>query len=98
MWHWTGLAVFTLTLPPAALAVLTGRVPHRLRTRPASMCPLGLALPALHAGAPINALPRMTDTSPTATLAATATAGTLAVSACVTVAAVTTRSVRATVR
>ncbi|MCX5006738.1 hypothetical protein OHB05_29570 [Streptomyces sp. NBC_00638] len=28
-WHWTGLAVFSLTLLPAGLALLTGRMPHR---------------------------------------------------------------------
>jgi hypothetical protein len=31
-WHWIGLALFSLTLLPAGLAIITGRIPERLRT------------------------------------------------------------------
>lgn len=46
-WHWTGLAVFSLTLLPAGLALLTGRIPHRLHAclAPATPARLGPALP-----------------------------------------------------
>ncbi|MFC6137665.1 hypothetical protein [Streptomyces spororaveus] len=42
-WQWTGLAVFSLTLLPAAAATWAVRVPRRLRRRPAPVRPRGWA-------------------------------------------------------
>ena len=48
MWQWTGLAVFSLTLLPAGIALLTGHVPQRLHSRLAPMRPRGIALLAFY--------------------------------------------------
>ncbi|MEU4093970.1 hypothetical protein [Streptomyces sp. NPDC026673] len=82
-WHGIGLAVFSLTLLPAGLALVAGRVPARLRPRLAPMRPRGSALLALYAVAPLNAIPRLTGASEAVTLACTVAGGVLAVTGCV---------------
>ncbi|MEU8849707.1 hypothetical protein AB0C70_26475 [Streptomyces sp. NPDC048564] len=79
IWHWTGLAVCSLTLLPAALALITRRVPQRLHSRLAPMCPRGWMLLALYMAAPLNAVPRLVGASPGLIMAATAVAGVVAV-------------------
>ncbi|MFZ4161437.1 hypothetical protein ACOZDE_23895 [Streptomyces griseoincarnatus] len=82
-WHWIGLAlIFSLTPFPADLAMITGRIPERLRTRLTPTRTRGWAVLALYAVAPLNAIPRMAG-SPAITLAATAVAGIVAVTGCV---------------
>jgi hypothetical protein len=71
IWQWIGLAVFSVTLLPAGVALLTGRVPQRLRPRLAPMRPRGLAFLAFYAAAPLNAIPRLVGASPSVILAAT---------------------------
>ncbi|GHA97546.1 hypothetical protein ACIQRS_25195 [Streptomyces termitum] len=78
-WQWTGLALFSLTVLPAGVAMATNRVPERLRHRLAPVRPRGRALLLIYATAPFNALPRMTGASPDLTLACTAAGGLLAV-------------------
>ncbi|MFK4101494.1 hypothetical protein ACI2L1_15695 [Streptomyces sp. NPDC019531] len=51
-WHWTGLVFFSLTLLPTGLALVSGRIPHRLRHRLAPMRPRGWTLLGLYAVAP----------------------------------------------
>lgn len=81
-WHWTGLAVFTATLLPAGLALVSARVPHRLRHRLAPTRPHGWALLALYAVAPLNTIPRLAEAPPVIILVATAAAGVVAVTGC----------------
>ncbi|MEV6408973.1 hypothetical protein AB0M58_39600 [Streptomyces bobili] len=83
IWQWTGLAVFSVTLLPAGIALLTGHVPQRLHSRLAPMRPRGIALLAFYTAAPLNALPRLAGASTTVTLAATAPAGLLTCAGCV---------------
>ncbi|WP_318217349.1 hypothetical protein [Streptomyces sp. SCL15-6] len=82
-------------LLPAALALITGRVPQRLRSRLAPTRPRGWALFALYLAAPLNAVRRLAGASPGLTLAATAAAGTLAVTGCVGAALAAHRATRA---
>jgi hypothetical protein len=82
IWHWTGLAVFSLTLLAAGFALLTGRVSHRRYARPSPARPRAWAPPALRAVAPLNTVPRIADAPPRITLAATAAAGAAAVAVC----------------
>ncbi|MDW4910589.1 hypothetical protein RB628_36020 [Streptomyces sp. ADMS] len=81
-WHWIGLALFSLTLLPAGLAMVTGHVPKRLHLRLTPAPPRGWAVLALYAAAPLNAIPRLAGASPAITLAATATAGIVATTGC----------------
>ncbi|MGQ4475740.1 hypothetical protein [Streptomyces sp. SAS_276] len=81
-WQWIGLVFFSLTLLPAGLALLTGRIPRRLRYRLAPMRPRGWGLLALYAVAPLNAVPRLADAPPLIILVATATAGVVAAAGC----------------
>lgn len=81
-WHWIGLVSFSLTLLPAGLALVSGRIPQRLRHRLAPMRPRGLALLALYAVAPLNTVPRLAEAPPVITLVATATAGLVAAAGC----------------
>ncbi|MDX3238578.1 hypothetical protein PV392_23390 [Streptomyces sp. ME03-5709C] len=92
IWHWIGLAVFSLTLLPAGVALVVGRVPARLRPRLVPMRPRGSALLALYAVAPLNAIPRLAGASDTFTLAATATGGVMATAGCVLVGVSTQRA------
>ncbi|WP_370417633.1 hypothetical protein AB8O64_02525 [Streptomyces sp. QH1-20] len=96
IWHWTGLAVFSLTLLPAGLALLTGRIPVRMQARLTPTRPRGWALLTLSAAAPINTIPRLADAPPAITLAATATAAMTAAAGCVLAAAATFRTAKAT--
>ncbi|MFI1733811.1 hypothetical protein ACH40E_32280 [Streptomyces acidicola] len=96
IWHWTGLAVFSLTLLPAGLALVTGRIPNRLHARLAPARPRGWALLGLWATAPLNTIPRLADAPPAITLAATATAGAVAVAGCVLAVAASLRAPKAT--
>ncbi|MGY0070450.1 hypothetical protein ACWZEH_27455 [Streptomyces sp. QTS137] len=82
-WHRIGLILFSLTLLPAGLIMVTGHVPERLRTRLAPSAPRGWAVLALYAAAPLNTVPRLAGASPAITLAATATAGMVAAGGCV---------------
>ncbi|MFJ3821694.1 hypothetical protein [Streptomyces nodosus] len=95
-WQWTGLALATLTLLPAGVALVTGRVPDRIRTRPASMRPVGRALLAIYAAAPLNAVPRLAGAPDSVTLAATAVGGMAAVAGCVLLAMATRTSASST--
>ena len=61
IWHWTGLVFFSLTLLPAGLALVSGRIPRQLRHRLAPLRPRGLALLALYAVAPLNTVPRLAE-------------------------------------
>jgi hypothetical protein len=81
-WHWIGLALFSLTLLPAGLAMITSRIPERLRTRLTPTRARGWAVLALYAVAPLNTIPRLAGASPAITLAATAVAGIVAVTGC----------------
>ncbi|WP_338900084.1 hypothetical protein WBG99_34180 [Streptomyces sp. TG1A-60] len=85
-WHWIGLAFFSLTLLPAGLAMVTGHVPERLRSRLAPARPRGWALLAGYAAAPLNTIPRLVEASPAIISAATATAGIVAATGCLFVA------------
>jgi hypothetical protein len=82
IWHWIGLAFFSLTLLPAGLALISGRIPRPLRHRFAPMRPRGLALLALYAVAPLNTVPRLAEAPPVITLVATATAVIVAAAGC----------------
>ncbi|WP_149830420.1 hypothetical protein [Streptomyces tailanensis] len=96
IWHWIGLAVFSLTLLPAGPALLTERIPRRLHARLAPTRPRGWALLALWAAAPLNAVPRLVDAPPAITLAATATAGVVAAAGCAWVAVAALRAEKVT--
>ncbi|MFI5763098.1 hypothetical protein [Streptomyces sp. NPDC051563] len=78
-WQWIGLALFSLTLLPAALAMLADRVPRRWRGRLAPVRPRGVALLLIYALGPVNAIPRLAGASPDTTLMCTAVGGGLAV-------------------
>ncbi|WP_319052583.1 hypothetical protein [Streptomyces europaeiscabiei] len=95
IWHWIGLVFFSLTLLPAGLALVSGRVPHRLRRRLAPMRPRGLALLTLYAVAPLNTVPRLAEAPPVITLVATATAAIVAAVGCTYAALAPRRVVRA---
>ncbi|MFE9629329.1 hypothetical protein [Streptomyces sp. NPDC006527] len=97
IWQWIGLAVFSFTLLPASVALLTGRVPQRLRSRLDPMRPRGLALLAFYAAAPLNAVPLLADASPSITLAATGLAMAVVLAGCIVVIIATERT-RATPR
>ncbi|WEH16456.1 hypothetical protein [Streptomyces sp. VNUA24] len=83
IWHWIGLIFFSLTLLPAGLALVSGRIPRQLRHRLAPMRPRGLALLALYAVAPLNTVSRLAEAPPVITLAATATSVIVAAVGCV---------------
>ncbi|MBX9396118.1 hypothetical protein K4749_21560 [Streptomyces sp. TRM72054] len=95
LWQWIGLAVFSVTLLPAGVALLIGRIPQRLRPRLDPMRPRGLALLAFYAAAPLNAVPRLADASPSITLAATGLAMVVTLAGCI-VLIVATQRTRAT--
>ncbi|MGW6941776.1 hypothetical protein ACWGF3_22645 [Streptomyces xanthophaeus] len=82
IWQWTGLAVFSLTLLPAGLAMAAGRVPARLRARLTPVRVHGWAILAMYAVAPLNAIPRLAGAAPELSLALTAAAGIVAVAGC----------------
>ncbi|MER5215441.1 hypothetical protein ABT063_34100 [Streptomyces sp. NPDC002838] len=94
-WHWIGLALFSVTLLPAGLAMVTGHEPKRLRPRLAPAPPRGWAILALYAAAPLNAIPRLAGVSPAITLAATATAGIVATTGCAVAATASDRTASA---
>ncbi|MEF9905837.1 hypothetical protein [Streptomyces sp. P9-A2] len=83
-WQWIGLAVSSLTLLPAGVALLTGHVPQRLRPRLAPMRLRGLCLLAFYTVAPLNAVPRLAGASPSITLAATGLGMLVALAVCIT--------------
>ncbi|MFF7581197.1 hypothetical protein ACFZBE_40715 [Streptomyces sp. NPDC008061] len=85
IWQWIGLAVFSLTLLPAGLAMAAGRVPDRLRARLTPVPVHGWAILALYAVAPLNAIPRLAGAAPQLSLALTAAAGIVAVAGCLVV-------------
>jgi len=92
LWQWMGLAVFSVTLLPAGVALLIGRVPRRLRPRLDPVRPRGLALLAFYAAAPLNAVPRLADASPLITLAATGLAMVVTLTGCIVVIVATQRT------
>ncbi|MFI6012683.1 hypothetical protein ACIBAG_28395 [Streptomyces sp. NPDC051243] len=96
-WQWIGLAVFSVTLLPAGVALLTNRVPRRLRPRLTPTRPCGLAFLAFYAAAPLNALPRLAGASPLIILAATAGAMAVTLTGSIVV-IVATRRTRAAAR
>lgn len=77
MWQWIGLALFSLTVLPAGLALAANRVPHRLRTWLAPIRPRGWYLLLLYSAAPLNTIPRLAGASSTAILTCTAAGGIL---------------------
>lgn len=93
--HWTGLAVCSLTLLPASLALSTGRVPQRLRSWLAPMRLRGWALLALCMAAPLNAVPRLAGASPGLIMAATTVGGVVAVTGLLVAAVAAHRASRA---
>ncbi|MFH8803930.1 hypothetical protein ACH4F6_30770 [Streptomyces sp. NPDC017936] len=93
--QWIGLAVFSVALLPAGIALLTGRLPQRLRPRLAPMRPRGLAFLAFSAGAPLDTTPRLADASPLTILAATGLSMVATLTGCAVV-IVATRQTRAT--
>ncbi|MFI7356545.1 hypothetical protein ACIBTP_21690 [Streptomyces avidinii] len=90
-WQWIGLVGFSLTLLPAAIAMITNRVPRRLRGRLAPLRPRGWALLLIYATAPVNALPRIAGAPFHITLACTAAGGGLAVAGCLVLGVATLR-------
>jgi hypothetical protein len=92
LWQWIGLVVFSVTLLPAGVALLTGRVPRRLRPRLDPMRPRGLAFLAFYAAAPLNAVPRLAGASPVLTLAATGLAMMVTLAGCIVVMVATQRA------
>ncbi|MEU9574085.1 hypothetical protein AB0D62_30320 [Streptomyces massasporeus] len=92
LWQWIGLAVFSVTLLPAGVALLTGRVPRRLRPRLDPMRPCGLAVLAFYAAAPLNAIPRLAGASPVLTLAATGLGMLVTLAGCIVVMVATQRT------
>ncbi|TLQ45878.1 hypothetical protein FEF34_25355 [Streptomyces marianii] len=93
----TGLAAFPLAPVPAAVALLTGRAPRRLRAGLAPTRPRGRDLPALYAVAPVDAIPRPAHAPRAVAPAAAALGHASAVAGCTTGAS-TARRVRATAR
>ncbi|MGW7033002.1 hypothetical protein ACWGFX_38315 [Streptomyces xanthophaeus] len=82
IWQWTGLAVFSLTLLPAGLAMATGRVPARLRARLTPVRVHGWGHPRhLRRGTPERD-PPPGRAAPELSLALTATAGIVAAAGC----------------
>ncbi len=81
-WHWTGLVFFSLTLLPAGLALVTGRIPRRPRYWLAPMRPRGWGVLALYAVAPLDAVPRLADAPSLIVLVAAAAAGVVAAVGC----------------
>jgi hypothetical protein len=81
-WHWTGLIFFSLTLLPAGLALVSGRIPHRLRHRLAPMRPRGCALLGLYAVAPLTTIPRLAEAPAVTIVVAMAAAVVLAAAGC----------------
>ncbi|WP_030771870.1 MULTISPECIES: hypothetical protein [unclassified Streptomyces] len=73
--QWAGLAVFSLTMLPAGVALMTDRVPRRLRPRLAPVRLRGAAVLLIYLVAPVNAVPRLAGASPDTTLACTAAGG-----------------------
>jgi hypothetical protein len=94
IWQWIGLAVFSVTLLPGGVALLTGRVPQRLRPRLEPMRPRGLAFLGFYAAAPLNAVPRLAGAPPLITLAATGLAMAVTLAGC-TLVIVSTQQTRA---
>jgi hypothetical protein len=92
IWQWIGLAVFSVTLLPAGVALLTGRVPQRLRPRLDPMRPRGLAVLGFYSVAPLNAIPRLIGASPLITLAATGLAMVVTLAGCILVMVATGRT------
>ncbi|MET7377826.1 hypothetical protein ABZT08_03230 [Streptomyces sp. NPDC005526] len=82
-WQLIGLTFFSLTLLPAGLALVTGRVPRRMRARTAPMRPRGWALLGFYTIAPLNAVPRLSGAPAEITMAATLVAGVVAAAGCV---------------
>ncbi|MFB6826064.1 hypothetical protein ACFCXA_31270 [Streptomyces virginiae] len=78
-WQWIGLVVFSVTLLPLAVAMITDRVPRLLRGGWASVRLRGWGFLLIYATAPVNAVPRLAGASPDITLACTAAGGGLAV-------------------
>ncbi|MFE0678887.1 hypothetical protein [Streptomyces sp. NPDC058867] len=91
-WQWIGLSVFSATLLPAGVGLLTGRIPQRLRPRLAPMRPRGLALLASYAAAPLNAVPRLVGAPPLITLAASGLAMLVTLSGCIVMIVATQRA------
>ncbi|MEV7995833.1 hypothetical protein AB0O67_29250 [Streptomyces sp. NPDC086077] len=91
IWHWIGLTVFSLTLLPAGIALLTGRVPQRLRARLTPMRPRGLACLVFYATAPLNAVPRLSDAPSSVIVAGTGLGMVAALAGCAAVIAAAQR-------
>ncbi|MCP9946591.1 hypothetical protein LUX12_20280 [Streptomyces somaliensis] len=70
-------------------------MPERLRPRLTPVRPRGWAVLALHAAAPLNAIPRPADASPTIVSAATAAAGLAAATGCAVAAVAPRRAAKA---
>lgn len=66
--QWIVLALFSLTLLPAGLALAADRVPRHLRARVAPVRPRGWGMLLIYSTAPLNTIPRLADASPNVTL------------------------------
>ena len=93
-WQWIGLIAFSLTLLPVAVAMITDRVPRRLRGRLTPVRPRGWGFLLIYATAPVNTVPRLAGASPDTTLACTAVGGGLAVAGCLVLGVATRRRLR----
>ncbi|MEU6759048.1 hypothetical protein [Streptomyces sp. NPDC046685] len=90
-WQWIGLIAFSLTLLPVAVAMITDRVPRRLRGKLTPVRPRGWGFLLIYATAPVNAVPRLAGASPDTTLACTAAGGGRAVAGCLVLGVATLR-------
>ncbi|MFJ7263635.1 hypothetical protein ACIQV2_26120 [Streptomyces globosus] len=93
-WQWTALVLFSLTLLPAGLAMVTERLPRRLRARLEPVRARGAALLLIYATAPVNAVPRLAGASSDMTLMCTAAGGALAVAGALVLGVATLRAGR----
>ncbi len=59
VWQWIGLALFSLTLLPAGVALAANRVPRRLRTWLAPVRTRGCVLLLYYSAVPLNTIPRL---------------------------------------
>ncbi|MEW2129726.1 hypothetical protein [Streptomyces sp. NPDC005435] len=74
-WQWIFLVAFSLTVLPLGLALVTDKVPERLRSRLAPVRPRGWAFLALYAGVLINSVPRLAGAPSSVLMAATVAGG-----------------------
>ncbi|MDQ0605015.1 hypothetical protein QF037_009360 [Streptomyces canus] len=77
-WHWTGLVFFSLALLPPGLALVSGRIPLRLRHRLAPCVRAAGPFSASAPSPPLTTIPRLAEAPPETIVVATAAAAVLA--------------------